>query len=49
MGKKSLPIGSSIVYNVEYVEAEKVYSVQKIPILNLDNKKKRYVFWTGNR
>ena len=28
------------MYDVEYVEAEKVYSVQKIPILNLDNKKK---------
>ena len=40
MNKNCLPIGSGLVYHVEYVETEKVHFVRNIPILDLKGKKK---------
>ena len=49
MGKK-LYLCSSLVYDVEYVESEKVHFAHKIPILDLEEKNpKKYTFRTGNR
>ena len=40
---KNVYIGSSLVYDVEYVESEKVHFTHKIPILNLEEKNQRNI------
>ena len=42
MGKK-LYLCISLVYDVEYVESEKVHFAHKIPILNLEEKNQRNI------
>ena len=42
-------MGTSLVYDAENVETEKVHFLHKILILNLEEKIKKYAFRTGNR
>ena len=44
---KNVYIGSSLVYDVEYVETEKVHFVPKIPILDWKEKNKEICISDG--